>query len=202
MSSSRKPKRNCTGIASVLDGESSCASGFCCVLFPREIDGEVMETRKRERHGEISCAGGRRVSSPEYRSWQFMKDRCRNPNSERFSDYGGRGIDYEPRWDLFSNFLADMGRKPSDCHSLDRIDVNGGYCKANCKWSTDDEQNQNRRSTKLTFEDARRIREMYAMGGWSHSRLGEVFGVGESIVWKILHNKSWREPTSNKSVAC
>lgn len=79
-----------------------------------------------------------------YNSWIAMKGRCFNPNNKDYKYYGGRGIKvYEP-WMKFENFLADMGIRP-DNTSLDRIDTNGDYEPGNCRWSTIDIQNQNRR---------------------------------------------------------
>ena len=74
--------------------------------------------------------------SPTYRSWQKMKDRCSNPNNNRYARYGGRGITYDPKWETFEGFLEDMGEKPSKDYSIDRIDNNGNYCKDNCQWIT------------------------------------------------------------------
>lgn len=91
--------------------------------------------------------GGKKRSS-EYNSWKQMRVRCSNPNDEFWMDYGGRGIKICDRWmESFSNFLEDMGEKPSKIHSLDRIDVNGNYEKSNCKWSTPVEQANNKRKT-------------------------------------------------------
>jgi hypothetical protein len=77
-----------------------------------------------------------------------MRDRCYNERSERFADYGGRGIRVEePSWlDSFAAFYADMGPKLFPHLSLDRIDNERGYSKANCRWATRSEQSKNRRS--------------------------------------------------------
>lgn len=71
--------------------------------------------------------------TPEYRSWQAVKERCRNLNATGYENYGGRGISYDPLWELFENFYKDMGDRPEETE-LDRIDVNGNYCKDNCRW--------------------------------------------------------------------
>ena len=92
--------------------------------------------------------------TPEYRSWQHMKSRCFNPNHKNYLDYGGRGIKVCDLWLNFENFLADMGLKPTAKYSIDRIDNDGDYCPDNCKWSTQTEQVNNRRSNRLiTIDD-------------------------------------------------
>lgn len=99
--------------------------------------------------------------TPEYCIWIGMRCRCRNKNDK---DYGGRGIKVCKRWDAFENFLADMGKRPSPLHSIDRIRVNGNYTPSNCKWSTPKEQanNQRRHCQPNTF---------------STSQLADAFGL-------------------------
>ena len=87
--------------------------------------------------------------TPEYNAWINMKDRCFNPNSKNYSNWGGRGITVCDRWLNLENFLADMGSRPSAKHSLDRIDNNGDYSPKNCKWSTKAEQENNKRNNRL-----------------------------------------------------
>lgn len=82
-----------------------------------------------------------------YNSWMAMKRRCNTPGYNCYRLYGGRGITYDPRWEKFENFLADMGEPPTGT-SLDRINNNGNYCKENCRWSTAKEQSANTRSVK------------------------------------------------------
>ncbi len=91
-------------------------------------------------------------NSSEYRTWDAMKRRCCNETTKHFEHYGGRGIKVCDRWrDSYSNFLADMGRRPSPKHSLDRIDNNGDYELANCRWTLQTIQIRNR-SIAVTFE--------------------------------------------------
>lgn len=73
-----------------------------------------------------------------------MLERCGNSKHKQFADYGGRGIIVDPRWTVFEWFLEDMGVRPEG-KTLDRIDPDGDYCKANCRWATYKEQAANKR---------------------------------------------------------
>lgn len=84
---------------------------------------------------------------PGYGTWRGMIERCTNPNHRDYAIYGGRGINVTPRWRSYSNFLADMGPRPSGM-SLDRIEVNGNYEPGNCRWATPTEQAANQRKRK------------------------------------------------------
>ena len=78
-----------------------------------------------------------------YKIWSAMKQRIKNPKCKAYNRYGGRGIKMCPRWEIFENFLEDMGIRPKGL-DLDRIDNNGDYCKENCRWISHKENCQNR----------------------------------------------------------
>lgn len=86
---------------------------------------------------------------PAYWVWRSMRDRCRLPSHHAWANYGGRGIKVCPQWDAsFEAFWADMGPTYQRGLSLDRIDVNRGYCPENCRWVAFKTQNNNRRSNR------------------------------------------------------
>ena len=121
--------------------------------------------------------------TPEYKAWFNMKDRCFNPNTKGYPNWGGRGITVCDRWLDFENFLADMGTKPSPKHSLDRIDNDGDYCPDNCRWSTKAEQENNKRTNRLiTIDDV-----TLTIAQWE-----KKMGFSKNVIWERLKS-GWSE---------
>lgn len=88
---------------------------------------------------------------PLFRVYHNMKTRCYNPNTHNYARYGGRGIAICDRWlgvDGYSNFIKDMGERPSSLHQLDRINNDKGYSPENCRWATPTENGMNKSNNK------------------------------------------------------
>lgn len=85
----------------------------------------------------------------EHRAWLEMKRRCFNPDRPGYQNYGGRGITICSQWiNNFEQFLADVGYKPDDSYSLDRIDNDGNYEPGNVRWADRKTQSRNQRRHK------------------------------------------------------
>ena len=124
-------------ISSKLVGNITKSCGHRC-WYP-----DALAARTKPKHG----FGRRYVKRPpEYTTWLGLKDRCNNPNNPRYKHYGGRGITVCERWQKsFTDFLEDMGYKPSPRLSIDRINNDGNYEPSNCRWATSAQQHANQR---------------------------------------------------------
>jgi hypothetical protein len=106
------------------------------------------------------------TNTPEFNTWQGIKQRCYWPRYSQFHRYGGRGITVCDRWlgkGGFENFLTDMGKRPTRFHQLDRVNNDGNYEPGNCRWATPKEQADNRSTTVMLVAFGRK----QAVGKWS-----------------------------------
>ena len=133
----------------------------------------------------------RKSRTPEYRVWCSMKARCNDPKHKAYKRYGGRGLAVCDQWLYsFENFLADMGKRPSPEHSLDRIDNDLGYSPNNCRWATRLEQANNQSTNRrITFNGKTQTvtewaREMGLTEGMLRSRLDLGWSVERSLTEK------------------
>jgi len=111
----------------------------------------VLGDRTRKHGMANSRTAG--YKSRAYGIWQAMRDRCKNANRADYYRYGGRGIFVCADWDdSFETFLEDMGEPPVGL-TLDRIDNDGPYCRANCRWASRKEQVYNSTQVRLITVD-------------------------------------------------
>ncbi|WP_300627302.1 hypothetical protein [Pseudomonas sp.] len=83
-----------------------------------------------------------------YGTWKAMIDRCYNPDSKDYKDYGGRGIRVCKEWRDIAGFVAGMGAKEKG-QSIDRLDENGDYEPGNCRWTDALGQGEHKRNNAI-----------------------------------------------------
>lgn len=96
----------------------------------------------------VHGAARRGNSTPEFKTWQGMIQRCEQSSADSFPLYGGRGIRVCDEWRHdFAAFFTHVGPRPSPKHSIDRINSDGHYEPGNVRWATLLEQMRNKRNT-------------------------------------------------------
>lgn len=130
---------------------------------------------------------------PEYAAWNNMRGRCLNSLNTQYGNYGGRGITICEAWLKFEAFIADMGKRPSRAHSLERRDVNGNYEPGNCHWATRDEQVNNKRTNVRVLHNGRSLTlaELSKESGIDYFRLRSRLKRGLSVEEALDPNPRW-----------
>lgn len=84
-----------------------------------------------------------------FKIWQWMINRCDNKNNSHYNIYGWRWITYDKKWEKFEWFYEDMKEWYRDDLTIDRKDSNWNYSKENCRWATQKQQANNRRTNHI-----------------------------------------------------
>jgi hypothetical protein len=134
----------CGNFVSVQGGSLKAGKTKSCGCYNREVATKLCKERSTHNLSR----------TPFYIAWLNMKARCENTNKKEYKHYGGRGIKVCDKWKNFEIFYEDMYSSYKRGLTLDRIDVNGNYCKENCRWITIQEQSNNKRSNIMfTIEE-------------------------------------------------
>jgi len=172
-------KCDCGGVAIVITNNLTRRNTQSCGCIHKEYM-DARYVHKESTSGSIT---------PEYRTWNSIKQRCYNPTCKEYVRYGGRGIKVCSRWlDNYDSFLSDMGRRPSDNHSLDRFpDNDGDYKPSNCRWATPAQQARGKRNnTWIEWGGLRMVLQDWA----------NLFGIRRSGIADTLKRKTVQEAFS------
>ena len=155
-----------------------------CGCLREEINAKVSVT-----HG--ASAGHRWTRA--FRIRHGMIQRCMNPVNPQWADYGGRGITVCSEWlESFECFHAEMGDPPVGM-SIERLDNDGPYCKANCIWASPIRQARNKRNNRVLIHngESRTLAEWVEVLGLSyytvHARLRRGWSPLEALSPGLFH---------------
>lgn len=126
------------------------------------------------------------TESTEYNSWRAMISRTTYTKVWNYNRYGGAGISACMGFRSASWFLKCMGPKPTNRHSLDRIENSKGYycgeceeCKRlgrtlNCRWANPKQQARNQSKNRYLEFGGKRL----CVSEWS-----EITGISPSCIF-------------------
>lgn len=174
-------KESVTGYSNLMTGNTkSCG----CM---EKANLEYFQRHSYRRKSANFDFSGTLNKHPLYGLWSSMLTRCYNKNSKHYNIYGGRGIKVCDRWlpeNLgFEHFVSDMGERPSNMHTLDRINNDGDYCPENCRWATITQQSNNKRKSIIVYYFGKRIylKELCKIIGLNYSRVAHQIQKGFDI---------------------
>lgn len=177
------------------DPKQDCVSIWKCKC---DCGGESFVRMAALKCGRISSCGcvffekDSRVKHPLHTIWTGIKQRCNNPNSANYKNYGGRGIRFYERWsDSYISFYEDVLPIYKKGLQIDRIDNNGHYEPGNIRWVDSKTNMRNRRATILDVEKVKEIRQSTL----THKQLSNIYGVSKQTISEIRKKNSpvWKD---------
>ena len=187
---------------------------LCLYFRPRASGKGIMRVRLFQDMNHYNSRAGEKNGSYKhgqinmhlYKVWRHIKTRCGNPNHSQYGSYGGRGIKVCKEWaDSFTTFAVwARANGYAENLTIDRVDNNGNYEPANCRWITRYENNTKKSTVKIILAEAEAIRERYARTGETYKEIAKDFNCSPDTIGQIIrgltHHKTeaeYREARAN-----
>lgn len=175
------------GRLTVLEKTDERRSGHIVWKCKCDCGKECLVSGKTLRNGGTTSCGCARIKHGEsrtrlYNIWTQIKDRTENPENWGWDNYGGRGISLCEEWHdypIFSKWAKENGY--TEDTSIDRIDVNGNYEPNNCRWATEKEQANNRRTCVMIEYNGKK----QSMADWARE-----LGISYETI-RTRHRRGW-----------
>lgn len=193
-------------LSELKDGKSLCCrscSSKAKMAHSREADPEAFAAHmKRAAAARATMNGSKYTPEEKYAAILFAgaKQRCTNPESVAYKDYGGRGIKF-----YFSSIeeaarymVEEHGARPSSAHSIDRIDNDRHYEPGNLRWATRGEQARNKRMYRGSVYGTRMTRLCAARPDYTYEGLRRYVLLG----WSDEDIISMKKPSGGRPRKC
>lgn len=136
-----------------------------------------------------------------YSLWSSIKSRCYIKSATGYKNYGGKNITIFQEWKddfkLFYDWILDnLGDRPTNKHSLDRINSNGNYEPGNLKWSTQFEQSQNSGVAKTNAKMVKIIYDLYFTDNKTILEISKITQCSDNIISHIINGRTWNNITN------
>jgi len=144
-----------------------------------------------------------------YKRWYHIRSRCEFKWDKDYKNYGAKGIRFE--WKSFDEFKKDMN--PSFLKhvaifgelntTIDRINSKGNYSNKNCRWTTRQKQQRNKKTNrfftyqKKTLVIADWAKEIGCSRQALRYRLNKGMTIEECFKLPFNHGNVLRTPTKN-----
>ena len=179
-------KCDCGNITFVVADKLKSGNTKSCGCLQKEKAGEFNKSKGLTKHGLSDTA--------EYKSWLRMNHRCNRDDVGDLTTY--KNIEVCDKWHQnnkngFINFLNDMGYKPDEGATLERLNSKSGYYPDNCIWTNYSNQAQNRSSNVFNKDQIPEIRDLYENKKLTISEISKLYNCSQGATWKVVHYKSW-----------
>lgn len=136
-----------------------------------------------------------------YKKWTSIKSRCYIKSASGYENYGGKNIKIYELWkndfqEFFNWIIENIGDRPTESHSIDRIDNSKDYEPNNLRWATSKEQTQNSSLSKINAQTAKDIYNLYYNDGKSMSDICKIKECTIRIVSDVVTGRTWNNITN------